>query len=89
MGAEEGRIVADYIASSSSAAQNRIKSSGKCTPANSIGMTIVTGAGIAAALIGSVLDDEVDAETAIKAYGDAIEQITFKAEILDIERGNQ
>lgn len=89
MGAEEGRIVADYIASSSSAAQNRIKSSGKCTPANSIGMTIVTGAGIAAALIGSVLDDEVDAETAIKAYDDALEQITFKAEILDIERGNQ
>lgn len=88
MGAEEGRTVADYIASSSVATQNRIKSSGKCTPANSIGMTIVTGAGIAAALIGSVLDDEVDAETAIKAYDDAVEQITFKAEILDIERGN-
>lgn len=88
MGAEEGRTVADYIASSSVATQNRIKSSGKCTPANSIGMTIVTGAGIAAALIGSVLDDEVDAETAIKAYDDAVEAITFKAEILDIERGN-
>lgn len=80
--------MADYIASSSVATQNRIKSSGKCTPANNIGMTIVTGAGIAAALIGSVLDDEVDAETAIKAYDDALESITLHAEILDIERGN-
>ena len=53
-----------------------------------IGMTIVTGSGIAAALIGSVLDDEVDAETAIKAYDDALESITLHAEILDIERGN-
>lgn len=89
MGAEEGRVVADYIASSSTATQNRIMASGKCTPVNSIGMTVVTGAVIAAALIGSVLDDEVDAETAIKAYDDAVEAITFKAEILDIERGNQ
>lgn len=88
MGAEEGRVVADYISAAASAMQSRVRAEGKYTPANNIGMTIVTGAGIAAALIGSVLDDEVDAETAIKAYDDALESITLHAEILDIERGN-
>lgn len=88
MGAEEGRVVADYISAAASAMQSRVRAEGKYAPANNIGMTIVTGAGIAAALIGSVLDDEVDAETAIKAYDDALASITLHAEILDIERGN-
>ena len=89
MGAEEGRAVADYISAASSAMQSRIRAENKPTPANNIGITIVTGAGIAAALIGSVLDDEVDAETAIKAYDDAVASITFHAEILEIERGTK
>lgn len=89
MDAQAGRTVAKYISIHAAAAQQRIVASGKSSPVDAVTMTMVTGAGIAAALISAVLEGEVSTLEAIEAFDRAIGEIAFNAEIISIERSSE
>lgn len=89
MDAQAGRTAAEYISNHAAAAQQRIAAAGKSTPVDAVTMTMVTGAGIAAALIAAALEGEASALEAIEAFDGAIGEIAFNAEIIGIERSSE
>lgn len=87
MDGKAGYEVADFIAHQASATQRRIVASGKASAPDAIAMTLVTGAGIAAALIVAAMEGEISAQEGIAAFDEAVEEVAFNAEIIDMERG--